>query len=85
MNYANTATIADALALHIADASAFFLPFETGAAEPTTKGATIAEAVATVGTLDLTASDWVATMDGFRRDGGEIERLEEEIDWIGEA
>jgi hypothetical protein len=85
MNHANITTIADALALHIADITAFNLPVEFEAADPSTERASFADAMATAGTLNLTGVEWAATIDGFRRDGAEIERLEDEFDWIGAA
>lgn len=80
MNY--TATTTDALAQPIAD---FILSVDIEAADPSTVGATIAEAMAMAGTLDLTDVEWAATMDGFHRDGANIEGLGEEIDWMGAA
>jgi hypothetical protein len=70
MNRTNT-TIAEAL------------PVAIETADPSTEGATFAEAMAAASTLELTGAEWTATFDGFRRGGDESERLEDEIDWIG--
>ena len=73
MNRTHTTTTVDALAPHIG----------IEAADPSTPGATIAEAMATAGTLELITAEWAAMIGGFRRDGAE--RIEEEFDWIGAA
>lgn len=84
MNHTATTTT-DALALYIADITAFTLPVEIEAADRSAEGASIVEAMATAGTLDLTAVEWAATIDGFHRDAAEIEGREEEFDWLGAA
>jgi hypothetical protein len=66
-------------------AAAFRLPVQFEAADPSPAGASVAEAMAAAGTLELTAVEWAATMDGFRGDGAEAEGLEEQFDWIGAA
>ena len=71
MNCTNTTTTVDALALHIADITAV---------DASIKGASIAEAMATAGTLELATAEWAAMIDGDR-----AERIEEEFDWIGAA
>lgn len=73
MNQTNTTTTADALALHIANITAFTLAVETEAAAPSTEGASMADAMATIGTLDLTSVEWAAMIDDFRCDGAEFE------------
>ena len=79
MNYTDTTTTTGALALHILDIAAFTQHLDIEAVAPSAEGASIAEAMATAGTLDLTDIEWAATMDGFCRDWAEIERWEEEL------
>lgn len=75
MNYTDTATTTGAL--HILDIAAFTQHLDIEAAAPSAEGASIAEAMATAGTLDLTDVEWAATIGDFCRDWAEIERLEE--------
>ena len=73
MNYTDTTMTTDALALPFVDIAAFIQHVEFEAVDPSIDGATIAEAMATAGTLDLTDLEWAATMDDFCRDWAEIE------------
>lgn len=60
MNYIHTTTTADALALHIVDITTPALLVEIEAAEPSTEGASMADAMATIGTLELTGAEWAS-------------------------
>ncbi len=68
MNYTNPTTSTDAMALNMADITALTWPVEIEAADRSTEGASWADAMATIGTIDLTATEWAATIYGFRRD-----------------
>lgn len=58
MNYANATTTADALALYVADITAFVPTVEIEAAGPFAESATMAEAMATIGALELNTAEW---------------------------
>lgn len=58
----------EALVLNMAGITAFTLPVEIEAADHYTEGASWADAMATIGTCDLTAVEWAATIDGFCRE-----------------
>ena len=68
MNYTNLTTTTDAMALNKADITVLNCPVEIEAADCSTEGASWADAMATIGTIDLTATEWAATIYGFRRD-----------------
>jgi len=61
-------TTTDALALNMADITAFTLPVEIEVADDSTEGASWADAMATIGNCDLSAVEWAATIDGLCRD-----------------
>jgi hypothetical protein len=58
-------TAADALALNMADITAFTLPVEIEVADHSIEGASWADAMATIGTCDLIAVEWASDRDGL--------------------
>lgn len=60
MSHTNPTTTADALTLNKADIAAFTLPVEIEVADLSTEGASWADAMATIGSIDLATIEWAS-------------------------